>query len=74
MAVALPAPVGNWLTTTEAAKRLGTTIAAVSKAVRDGRLEGVKFGRELAIRDRDVEAFRAKMGRTGRPAKGFRKP
>lgn len=73
MAVSLPAPVGSWLTTTEAAKRLGTTIAAVSKAVRDGRLEATRFGRELAIRDRDVEAFRSKMGRTGRPAQGFKK-
>ena len=62
-----------WLTTDEAARRLGMKPDSVRKAATDGRIPYQEFGREIAIRDRDVEAYREKMGRTGRPAQGYSK-
>jgi len=74
MGVALFAGEFLWLTTDEAARRLEMTAAGVAAAVRDGRLPAERFGREIAVRDCDVEAFKKKMGRTGRPASGYSRP
>jgi excisionase family DNA binding protein len=55
------------LTTTEAAERLGISPARVRRLVLDGRLPAEKFGRDLVIKESDVEAFQRLKG--GRPAK-----
>ncbi len=55
------------LTTTEAAEQLGISPARVRRLVLDGRLPAEKFGRDLVIKESDVEAFQRLKG--GRPPK-----
>lgn len=73
MGVSLIGPDFMWLTTADAAKRLGVRTSSVRKAVKRGLIEGYEFGREIAIRDRDVESYKRRRLATGRPAKGFKK-
>lgn len=73
MAVALPAPVGNWITIDEAAKRLGMTTQGVRHLVTRKQLAGYRFGRALAFRDVEVEKVASKAPATGRPRQGYAK-
>ena len=73
MAVALPAPVGNWITVDEAAKRLGMTTQGVRHLVTRKQLSGYRFGRVLAFRDVEVDRIAAKPPTTGRPRQGYAK-
>jgi excisionase family DNA binding protein len=73
MSVALPAPVGNWLTVGEAAKRLGMTTQGVRHLVSRKQLTGYRFGRSLAFRDLDVDKIVARPPTTGRPRQGYAK-
>ena len=70
MSVALPAPVGNWLTVGEAAKRLGMTTGGVHTLVRRKKLRRYRFGRAAAFLDTDVERVLEQPPTTGRPRKG----
>jgi excisionase family DNA binding protein len=73
MSVALPAPVGNWLTIDEAAKRLGMTTQGVRHLVARKQISGYRFGRALAFRDLDVEKVASRPPTTGRPRQGYAK-
>jgi len=72
MAVALPAPVGNWITATEAAKRLGMTTGGIYGLVKSKRLKRYRFGRAAAFLDTDVERVAEKAPTTGRPRGGYK--
>ena len=54
----------NYLTTEAAAKVLGVSTARVRKLIKDGRLPGVKRGRDLFVAESDVDRFNAE-GRKG---------
>lgn len=71
MAVALPAPIGNWITVDEAAKRLGMTTGGVHTLVRRKQLKRYRFGRAAAFLDADVAKVADRTPTTGRPRKGY---
>lgn len=71
--MALPAPVGNWITVDEAAKRLGMTTQGVRHLVSRKQIDGYRFGRALAFLDIDVEKFATKEQPTGRPRQGYKR-
>jgi excisionase family DNA binding protein len=73
MAVSLPAPIGNWITVDEAAKRLGMTTGGVHTLVRRKQLKRYRFGRASAFLDADVDRVVARPPTTGRPRKGYSK-
>ena len=66
----LPAPVGNWITVAEAAKRLGMTTGGVHTLVRRKQIKRYRFGRAAAFLDSDVERLAEHPPTTGRPRKG----
>jgi excisionase family DNA binding protein len=68
--VGLPAPVGNWITVNEAAKRLGMTTGGVHTLVRRKQLKRYRFGRASAFLDADVERAASRPPTTGRPRSG----
>lgn len=68
--VGLPAPVGNWITVNEAAKRLGMTTGGVHTLVRRKQLKRYRFGRASAFLDADVERAASRPPTTGRPRTG----
>jgi excisionase family DNA binding protein len=53
------------LTAQQVAKRLQISDARVRQLVLTGKLRAQRFGRQLAFREEDVEAFQP--GRPGRP-------
>lgn len=55
------------LTTTEAADELGVSPARVRQLILQGRLRGVRFGRDLAILQKDLDTVRVRP--VGRPAR-----
>jgi excisionase family DNA binding protein len=63
----VPAPQGRLLTISEAAERLGLSVAMVRRYCSDGKLPAQKIGRDWAIRQRDVEQFAAAPRHSGRP-------
>jgi excisionase family DNA binding protein len=69
--VGLPAPVGNWITVNEAAKRLGMTTGGVYSLVKRKRLKQYRFGRSAAFLDADVERVVNRPPTTGRPRNGY---
>jgi excisionase family DNA binding protein len=64
----VPLSQGRLLTISEAAERLGLSIAMVRRYCADGKLAAQKIGRDWAILQRDVEQFAAKPRRSGRPS------
>ncbi len=64
----IPAAQGRLLTISEAAERLGLSIAMVRRYCADGKLSAQKIGRDWAVRQRDVEHFAATPRHSGRPA------
>ena len=58
--------VGKYLTTMEAAERLGITDRRVRKLCSEGRL-GQKVGRDYLITSEDLSRFRRVNRRPGRP-------
>lgn len=64
---AVPAPQGRLLTISEAAERLGLSVAMVRRYCADGKLPAQKIGRDWAIRQRDAEHFAATPRHSGRP-------
>ncbi len=69
----LPAPVGNWITVEEAAKKLGMSTAGVRQLVRRKYLSRHKFGHLSAFSDIEVDRIAQKPPATGRPRNGFAK-
>jgi excisionase family DNA binding protein len=58
----------GYLTTAEAAARLGVTPTRIRQLCLEGRLPCTKAGRDWVIRVEDLEAFqKLPPGRTGRP-------
>jgi excisionase family DNA binding protein len=55
------------LTTPEAAKRLGVTVARVQKLIWEGRLPAQKFGRDYVIKEDDLKLVADR--KPGRPPK-----
>jgi len=64
----VPAPQGRLLTISEAANRLGLSLAMVRRYCVEGKLSAQKIGRDWAIRQRDVERFAATPRHSGRPS------
>ena len=64
----IPASQGRLLIVSEAAVRLGLSVAMVRRYCADGKLSAHKIGRDWAIRQRDVENFAAAPRHSGRPA------
>lgn len=46
-----------WLSTAEAARRLGVTTRTLYRFIDEGALPGYKFGRVIRLTARDVDAF-----------------
>jgi excisionase family DNA binding protein len=63
----IPQPQGRLLTVSEAAERLGLSIAMVRRYCALGKLQAQKMGRDWMIRRRDIERFAAAPRRNGRP-------
>ena len=55
------------LTTPEAARRLGVTVARVQKLIWDGRLPAQKIGRDYVIQEDDLKLVADR--KPGRPSK-----
>jgi len=64
---AIPMPQGRLLTITEAAERLGLSLAMLRRHCADGKIPAQKIGRDWAIRRHDVEHFTATPRHSGRP-------
>lgn len=47
----------EWLSTAEAAKRLGITARTLYRFIDHGELPGYRFGRVIRIKGSDVESF-----------------
>ncbi len=47
----------EWLSTIEAARRLGVTLRSLYKFIDEGELVAYKFGRVIRVRREDVERF-----------------
>jgi excisionase family DNA binding protein len=63
----IPQPQGRLLTVSEAAERLGLSIALVRRYCAQGKLPARKMGRDWTILRRDIERFAATPRRSGRP-------
>jgi excisionase family DNA binding protein len=62
--------MGELVSVTEAARRLGLSAGRTRKLVEDGRLPATKVGRSWVLGGQDVEAFAAKTRQAGRPLWG----
>jgi len=62
----------DYLTTKQAAEKLGVSVGRVQQLVADKRLPSVKIGRDRFILEKDLELVRERK-RTGRPPKSKRK-
>lgn len=58
----------DYLTTKQAAEKLGVSVGRVQQLVAEGRLPSVKIGRDRFILENDLELVRERK-RTGRPKK-----
>jgi excisionase family DNA binding protein len=60
----------NWLTTKEAAEKLGLTHVRVNQLIKDGILPAEKRGRDYLIKESDLAKAEARnTKKTGRPPK-----
>jgi excisionase family DNA binding protein len=55
----------KWLTTREAAEKLGISVRRVQAMVTQGRLPAEKFGRDYKIKETDLSHIKDR--KTGRP-------
>jgi excisionase family DNA binding protein len=49
--------VDEWLSTAEAARRIGVTARTIYSFINDGSLPGYRLGRVIRIREADLAAF-----------------
>ena len=47
----------RWLSTGEAAKRLGITVRTLYRFIDEGQLPGYRFGRVIRLTESEVDAF-----------------
>lgn len=47
----------DWLSTAEAAKRLGVTPRTLYRFIDEGQIPGYRFGRVIRLREHEVDAF-----------------
>lgn len=47
----------TWLSTAEAAKRLGVTVRTLYRFINEGQLAGYRMGRVIRLKATDVDAF-----------------
>lgn len=47
----------RWLSTSEAARRLGITARTLYRIIDEGQLPAYRFGRVIRVKEGDVEAF-----------------
>ena len=47
----------RWLSTIEAAKRLGVSLRTLYKFIDEGLVPGYKFGRVIRLQEHEVDAF-----------------
>lgn len=47
----------EWLSTTEAGRRLGVTPRTIARFIGNGELRGYRFGRVIRIRESDLDEF-----------------
>ena len=47
----------NWLSTAEAARKLGITTRTLYRLIDEGQLPAYKFGRVIRLQEHEVEAF-----------------
>ena len=59
--------MGDFITTKEAAKKLGVTVRRVQALIKAGRLSAQKMGRDWIIRKTDLDKVRVRQ--PGRPPK-----
>jgi excisionase family DNA binding protein len=59
----------NWLTTKEAAEKVGLTYVRINQLIKSGELPAEKRGRDYFIREADVERLEQRPERRGRPPK-----
>lgn len=52
-----PVAGDGWLSTNEAARRLGINTRTLYRLIDEGALTGYKIGRVIRIKEEDVEAF-----------------
>ena len=50
-------PSATWLSTKEAAKRLGLTTSTLYRLIDDGQLPAYRFGRVIRLKANDIDAF-----------------
>ena len=60
--------MNGWLTTQQAAERLGVTQGRIRQLILSGNLPSEKVGRDRMIREEDLELVKDRPGR-GRPRK-----
>jgi excisionase family DNA binding protein len=58
----------EWITTSEAGRLTGYDVAHIRRLVREGRVRGMKFGRDWLVYLRSVQEYSDEMRRLG-PAK-----
>ena len=47
----------HWMSTGEAARRLGVTVRTLYRLIDEGELPAYKFGRVIRLQEREVDAF-----------------
>lgn len=60
---------GVLLTTKDVAARLGVSIKTVQSYIQRGQLPAEKLGRDYVIREEDINNFKERRRRPGRPRK-----
>jgi excisionase family DNA binding protein len=66
----VPSVVGNLFTTMEVAKMLRVSQRTVENWIRHGELAAVRYGRQIRVRQADLETF----GVAARPSEGAAPP
>jgi len=59
----------KWLTTKEAAEKVGLTYVRINQLIKSGELPAEKRGRDYFVREADVDRLKDRPERRGRPPK-----
>ena len=65
----VPKPGGRLLTVTQAAQRMGLSVAMIRRYCASGHLPAMKIGRDWAIRQHEIEIFAAAARQRGKSAR-----
>ena len=58
----MTSPPPRWLSTAEAARKLGITPRTLYRFIDEGQLPAYRFGRVIRLKDQEVDACRIKPG------------